>query len=95
MENDIDLSNLTPAPWERFEEDQAQVFEGERLYRYGVWNINQHPIVCMSPVQSELRGDATDMDFIAIARNAFDGDPDALAWWEANRRRTENVESNK
>jgi hypothetical protein len=29
----------------------------------------------------------TDAEFIALARNAFDGDPEALAWWEANRRR--------
>jgi hypothetical protein len=25
--------------------------------------------------------------FFALARNAFDGDPEALAWWEANRRK--------
>ena len=28
-----------------------------------------------------------DAEFIALARNAFDGDPEALAWWEANRKR--------
>lgn len=26
-------------------------------------------------------------EFAALARNAFDGDPEALAWWEANRKR--------
>jgi hypothetical protein len=25
------------------------------------------------------------LGFVALARNAFDGDPIALAWWEANR----------
>lgn len=28
-----------------------------------------------------------DLEFIWLARQAFDGDPEAFAWWEANRRR--------
>lgn len=28
-----------------------------------------------------------DAAFIALAKKAFDGDPEALEWWEANRRR--------
>ena len=31
--------------------------------------------------------DETDSAFCALARNAFDGDPEALAWWEANRKK--------
>ncbi len=28
-------------------------------------------------------------EFIVLARNAFAGDPEALAWWEANRVKVE------
>ena len=34
-----------------------------------------------------------DAEFCALARNAFDGDPEALTWWEANRKRRENEPS--
>jgi hypothetical protein len=35
----------------------------------------------------------TNLAFAAIARNAFDGDPEALAWWEAHRVKAINVEA--
>ncbi len=35
-------------------------------------------------------------EFVALARNAFAGDPEALAWWEANRvKAREAKESDK
>lgn len=33
--------------------------------------------------------------FAALARNAFDGDPEALAWWEANRKRPVDAQKGK
>lgn len=33
------------------------------------------------------KNEHADAEFIALARNAFAGDPEALAWWEANRKR--------
>lgn len=31
--------------------------------------------------------DRNHREFVALIRNAFDGDPKALAWWETNRRK--------
>lgn len=37
--------------------------------------------------------DKNHREFIALARNAFAGDPEALAWWEANRANIEAAPS--
>ena len=68
----LDLKKLTPAPWEWFEENQAHVFEGEQIWRFGVWDARQMPI-CMTPISGGFCEDKpTNVEFIAIARNAFD-----------------------
>lgn len=43
-------------------------------------------IICLAPSGFMNHDDAV---FICLARNAFDGDPEALAWWETNRKRLE------
>lgn len=71
----IELSKLTPAPWE------ASVSYQQIVSADGTTVIEASDgfgVVC-----------AADKMFIALARNAFDGDPEALAWWEANRRKRE------
>jgi hypothetical protein len=75
----MDLEKLTPAPW-TCEEGERLAFvtrSGRCIGSFGWW---------------EGEDGNADAAFIALARNAFDGDPEALAWWEANRRRRENVE---
>ena len=44
------------------------------------------------PILLSEEDNLTDLQFAALARNAFAGDPEALAWWEANRVKPENVE---
>lgn len=69
----MDLSKLTPAPWEvRKDDDSGTLF---------IPRPNGFPMLL------EEQDDPVPLEFAALARNAFDGDPDALAWWEANRKR--------
>ena len=77
----IDLSKITPAPWicgrvARDEEPDTCI-------------IGAHGVFFARVVGSPGRPAEHDATFIALARNAFDGDPDALAWWEANRKHVE------
>ena len=69
----IDLSRLTPAPLYWSEDQDAYVYKGEKPYGYVVCRMHS----------------MTDAEFFVLARNAFAGDPEALAWWEANQLRTE------
>lgn len=39
------------------------------------------------PVMLSEFDNEEDLKFWLLARNAFDGDPEALAWWEANRQK--------
>lgn len=76
----MDLEKLTPAPWEvdGYNSDED------------TWELG-HPCVDKNGRDDFLvRGSdmkKADAEFCAMARNAFDGDPEALAWWEKNRRR--------
>lgn len=76
----IDLTNLSPAP---FFYEGGEIFAGGN--RYVSWLPHDSP---HGHEYSQERRDA-DGAFFALARNAFDGDLEALAWWEANRRRAE------
>lgn len=73
----MDLSKLTPAPWHAEPVD-------------GIWDVTNGPANDARERYSVLE-DMTqnNAEFIALARNAFDGDPEALAWWEENRRKRE------
>jgi len=69
----IDLSKLTPGNW---------------FYRDGIGG----DFVLSYPDGTTILQDKTKtsreiFEFIAMAHNAFQGDPDALTWWEENRRK--------
>ena len=82
----VDLSKLTPAPW-RTSGSKSYVLpsHGEP---YKIAQLGGSP---SSPglIARDDESLAHDAEFIALARNAFDGDPEALAWWEMNRKRRE------
>ncbi len=63
----IDLSKLTPAPWEA---------NGYMLYKPGGRSTDR---------------EEADTEFIALARNAFAGNQEALAWWEENRVKKDSL----
>ena len=70
----LDLSKLTPAPWEVVTDASGGHY------------IPHHDHFPMLLPECEVDADLAALEFAALARNAFDGDPEALAWWEANRR---------
>lgn len=77
----MNLEKLTPAPWHYKVSDCA--------YPHSVFGPSSCDGSSTSVAHSVWTHDRapTDMAFIALARNAFAGDPEALAWWEANRVR--------
>ena len=74
----VDLNKLTAAPWAI----------GCGGWRVGAWK-NNCKVICDTGTSKASRNEenAANAAFIALARNAFDGDPEALAWWEENRRK--------
>ncbi len=70
-----DLTQLSPAPWEA------------KDWRVCSFPIKGIAVVCDTANNQASRNDENKANaaFIAMARNAFAGDPEALAWWEANR----------
>jgi hypothetical protein len=70
----IDLSKLSAAPWVAHAND---LIGGWAVYPPG-----EHLGLGRS-VADFVSKDAA--EFIALARNAFAGDHEALVWWEANR----------
>ena len=90
----IDLKNLSPAPW------SVRPNEGDPwgILRAG----DGKPVMdaCLEsripaeyetmPYGPERHAGppeiAANAAFVALARNAFEGDPEALAWWEQNRK---------
>ncbi len=74
----MDVSKLTPAPWHT----------GGTTFRpsgpkKNVWTAPEPGMQSGQMVAENAT--PTDAEFIAMARNAFDGDIEALAWWNANR----------
>ncbi len=50
---------------------------------------NGHNLRCEKGLVGKLFHMA-DLEFVALARNAFAGDPEALVWWEENRVKKES-----
>ncbi len=71
-----DLKNLPRAPW------KVITHNGEFAIVNAAKNSDGSVIIWLPSWAGEDL-----VEFIAMARNAFDGDPAALEWWEANRRR--------
>lgn len=87
----IDLTNLTPAPWkvwkvchdpdDQVDNDSLAIRAGDGAMVAEAWPMVGDSVDGFDPAQQ------ANADFIALARNAFAGDPEALAWWEENRTR--------
>ena len=80
----MDLSKLTPAPFEVVSIDGAHIqaaFEG--CAGLCVQQVDEHG----GHVAFLFEDNRDTAEFFVMARNAFDGDQAALAWWEANRVR--------
>lgn len=79
----MNLNRLTAAPWTASKGHSEH--KNENWCVLSPFNYPDHAITGWGSVtQSQA-----DAEFIALARNAFDGDPEALAWWEANRVKRE------
>jgi len=69
-----DLSKLAPAPWAvKADHEHGGLF---------VASLEGFPILLP---ESDGPDGLAALELAALARNAFAGDPEALAWWEANR----------
>ena len=76
----IDMNKLSPAP----------LTEGDFLLVGDVYHGKPYSWA-QTPHRDHPAKAQEDARFFALARNAFAGDPESLAWWEANReRRTES-----
>ena len=77
----IDVTKLTPAPWimeARQPGDKRILIE----QRHDSW----HRFMCEVDCDDcDTETAIANAQFIELSRNAFAGNPEALAWWEANR----------
>ncbi len=73
----MDLSKLSPAPW---------TGRGSEGGVYGVVSDADGKQIMSALWPNPV----VHAEFAALARNAFAGDPEALAWWEANRVKKES-----
>ena len=83
----IDLTKLTPAPWRVTTPEQeglSQHGSADGVRIYGSVDSQWVADVGVGLNDPERVANAV---FIAMACNAFAGDPESLAWWEANRVR--------
>ncbi len=78
----IDLSRLTPAPWE------IKAIPG---IPNAIYIPKSGGFPMLLPEDDDSPEDVTALQFAALARNAFAGNPEAMAWWEQNRTRRENA----
>lgn len=94
----MDLSKLSPAPWEcenhsECSERSVHAFVTDANGKTLFDTLNSDVAVIHTEHDeygahySDEQG-RVDLGFAALARNAFAGDPEALAWWEANRVKT-------
>ncbi len=75
----MDLTKLTPAPWKLRQDN-------------GSFYLEISPENWLMAEYDRPDGGGIDaLEFAALARNAFAGDPKAMAWWEANRVKPEAV----
>jgi hypothetical protein len=68
----IDVSKLPAAPWQYIPGDDGGI----------VGNINGYPVLL---AEDDTPSGVASLQFVALARNAFAGDLEALKWWEAHR----------
>ena len=75
-----ELKLLSPSPWYFVSVPPGS--ELETLVYLG--EDDEHHAV----LSGDIKNDASTVnwDFIAMARKAFDGDPESVAWWQLNRR---------
>ena len=80
----MDFTKLALGPWKRCSASGGKCPCGL------IWSVPADRVVATV----EISDDGFDRDaacanaeFIVMARNAFDGDQEALTWWEANRTR--------
>ena len=94
----LDLSKLTPAPWKRvmltvcpevmIDRQSEEVGVTEESYEDSGTFTDLRKYICRCEcTKGKYEIEEANCEFIALARNAFDGDPEALAWWEENRRK--------
>jgi hypothetical protein len=79
----MDLTRLTPAPCEA---DDTHLVSGR-----GVWPDGRARTLRETAGFAKFN-QAADAEFAALAWNAFAGDPEALAWWEANRVHPQEIQ---
>ena len=83
----IDLSKLSPAPWwadnrgRSIDEFHHVVIDRDGKILFDTLNSD----AAKKGVSRWDEQGRIDLEFVALARNAFAGDPEAKAWWEANR----------
>lgn len=89
----IDLTKLTPAPWwsERRFSNECEIVPRIKCARDKNRECGWIADLIGAPYLG-YESTLANAEFIALARNAFDGDPEALAWWEENRVKREHVE---
>jgi len=94
---DIAVERITDAPWQRTMLTIHPAVRGKEGFseRVGVADatFNENDVapgflkmICeCSCTRGKYETEQANADFIVVARNAFAGDPEALAWWEKNR----------
>lgn len=79
----MDLSKISPAPWVAVENPQC---DSAMVCYVSQETVEDESVCCAGlDVYHDMEKVKVNAQFIALARNAFAGDPEALAWWEANR----------
>lgn len=74
----MNVAGMTPAPWVV---DDTWLVHGRDVWPNGTARVT---VELAGFGKFDRREDA---EFAALARAAFDGDEEALAWWEANRKK--------
>jgi hypothetical protein len=80
------LSRLSAAPWTHHDDGEITAGNGGCIAQ-----IQYHGNTNTVARTGEAFNSA-DGDFIVLARAAFAGDPEALAWWEANRVHPQEIQ---
>ena len=82
----LDLEKLSPAPW-----TWVKHFPDCHVLEDGSGEVVLDDGSASSEYTPRIDAGGDDANFICLARAAFDGDPEALTWWEANRRKRDHA----